>query len=126
MISRKEANAAAEQVLAFERRRLVELQNARAPRVPAFLRVRGLSSLEPRDRAALLRRAQSNVLAKGWFVFWAAAWFAGVAISWYLTQDGQSSLGPLWVGVAGVGVVVLRYGFVRRELSRLVSESTSG
>lgn len=121
MISKEKAIAAAEEILAMERGRLIELQNARAPRVPDWLRVHGLSSLEPRHQAALLREAEKAVQATWAFYAWGVAWVTSVAIVWYLSSAGQPTFGLLWAIAPALGVLGLRSWFIRRALSRLVS-----
>ncbi len=93
MINKEKAIAAAEEILAIERSRLIELQNARAPRVPASLRVHGLSSLEPRHQAALLREAEKTVQAAWALYAWAVAWVTSVAIVWYFSSAGHATFG---------------------------------
>ncbi len=125
MISKEKAIAAAEEILESERTRLVELQNARAPRVPGSLRVPGLSSLEPRHQAALLREAEKNVQLKWAFKAWAGAWVISVAIVWYFTSAGQPTFGLLWAIAPALGVLGLRSWFIRRELSQLLTSTVS-
>jgi len=125
MIEKEKAIAAAEEILDIERSRLVELQNARAPRVPASLWVRGLSSLEPRHQAALLREAEKTVQAAWAFNAWAVAWITSVAIVWYFSSAGQATFGLLWATAPALGVLGLRRWFIRRALSRLVSAPSS-
>lgn len=121
MISKEKAIAAAEEILAMERGRLIELQNASAPRVPGWLRVHGLSSLEPRHQAALLREAEKAVHATWAFYAWGLAWVTSFAIVWYLASAGQPTFGLLWAIAPALGVFGLRSWFIRRALSRLVS-----
>lgn len=125
MINKEKAIAAAEEILAIERSRLIELQNVRAPRVPASLRVLGLSSLEPRHQAALLREAEKTVQRAWAFNAWALAWVTSVAIVWYFSSSGKASFGLLWAIAPALGVLGLRSWFIRRALSRLVSEPIS-
>lgn len=121
MISREKAIAAAEEIIATERRRLNEIQNAGAPRVPAFLRVPGLSFLEPRHQAALLRRAEKNVEAKWSYRLWCLALIAGISVTWYVARDSEFTFGPLWVLAPVFGVFLLRRLFVRSELRALAA-----
>lgn len=125
MIDKQKAIAAAEEILAIERSRLVELQNARAPLVPASLRVHGLSSLEPRYQAVLLREAENTVQAAWAFNAWAVAWLTSVAIVWYFSSTGQTTFGLLWAIAPALGVLGLRRWFIRRALTRLVSAPIS-
>lgn len=125
MISKEKAIAAAEEILAMERSRLAVLQNAHAPRVPGSLRVRGLSSLEPRHQAALVREAEKNVQARWAFKAGAAAWVTSVAIVWYFSSADQATLGLLWQIAPLLGVLGLRRWFIRRELSCLLSAPIS-
>jgi hypothetical protein len=125
MIDREKAMAAAEEILAFERSRLADTQNANAPKVPAGLRVSGLSALEPRHQAALIREAEKSVQGKWSFQVWGMAWVASVAIVWYSSSTGQHAFGLLWAMAPALGVHGIRNWFIRRELRRLVSGSTS-
>ena len=120
MISKEKAIAAAEEILAMERSRLIELQNARAPRVPYWFRVHGLSALEARDQAALLREAQKAVQATWAFYAWGLAWITSVAVVWYLSSAGQPTFSLIWAFAPALGVLGLRSWFIRRALSRLV------
>lgn len=123
MISREKAIAAAEEMLAIERSRLIELQNANAPKVPYWARVHGLSSLDPRHQAALLRDAKKTVRATWAFYAWGVAWVTSVAIVWHLSSVGQPTVGLLWAIAPGLGVFGLRSWFIRQALGRLVSAS---
>lgn len=125
MISKEKAIAAAEEILATERSRLADLQNAHAPQVPASLRVPGLSYLEPRHQAALLRAAEKRVQVKWAFIAWAAAWLASVAIVWYFSSASKSTFGLLWAIAPALGILGFRSWFIRRELTRLLSAPTS-
>lgn len=125
MISKEKAIAAAEEILAIERSRLTELQNARAPRVSALLRVHGLSSFEPRHQAALLREAEKTVQAAWPFYAWAVAGVTSVAIVWRFSSAGQPAFGLLWAFAPAIGLLGLRSWFIRRALSRLVSAPIS-
>ena len=121
MISKEKAIAAAEEILAMERSRLIELQNARAPRVPNWLRVHGLSALEPRHQAALLREAEKAVQATWALYAWGLAWITSVAIVWCLSSPGQPTFSLIWAFAPALGVFGLRSWFIRRALSLLVS-----
>ena len=125
MINKEKATAAAEEILALERSRLVEIQNARAPRVPTSLRVRGLALLEPRHQAALLREAKKTVQGRWALQAWAVAWLTSVAIAWHLSSAGQTTFGLAWVAAPALGVFGLRTWFIRQELIRLVSAQSS-
>lgn len=126
MINKDEAVAAAEEIVALERERLAEIQDARAPRVPVWLRVSSLSSLEPRHQTTILREAEKTVQGKGSFRVWAVAWVATIGLVWYFLNSGQHSLGSLWALAPALGVFGIRGWFVRRELSRLISAGKSG
>lgn len=126
MISKEKAAVAAEELLAIERGRLAEIQNTSAPKVPVWLWVDGLSSLEPRHRAALLREAERVVQGGMAFQAWAVAWVASIAIAWYFSSSGQPTLRPLLAFAPAIGVLGLRRWFVRRELKRLVASPSCG
>ena len=121
MISKEKAIAAAEEILAMERSRLIELQNARAPRIPDWFWVHGLSALELRHQAGLLREAKKAVRATWAFYAWWFAWITSVAVLWCLSSAGQPTFSLIWVFAPALGVLGLRSWFVRRALSRLVS-----
>jgi hypothetical protein len=119
MISKDKAEAAAEEIISLERKRLADAQDARAPHIPTGLRVDGLSSLAPRHQAALLREAKRTVGRRS-LKFWAAAWAASVMLVWCLTKSDHAAWAvcafvPVFVGLA------IRTWFIRRELKRLVS-----
>jgi len=121
MISKEKAIAAAEEILAIERSRLIERQNARAPRVPDWFRVHGLSALERRHQAALLREPKKAVKATWALYAWGLAWITSVASVWYLSSPGLPTFSLIWAFAPALGVLGLRSCFIRRALSRLVS-----
>jgi hypothetical protein len=125
MIDREKATAAAEEILTIERSRIADAQNANAPKVPLGLRITGLSALEPRHQAALIREAERAVDRKWSFQAWAIAWVASVAILWYLSSIGQQAFGLIWAMTPALGVLGIRHWFLRRELRRVVLGSTS-
>ena len=125
MINKDKAIAAAEEILAVERRRVNEQQNEKAALIPVSLRVHGLSSLEPRHQAALMREAEKTVHAKWALKAWAVAWVASISIVWFFSSSDQSKFGLLWVITPALGVLWLRHWFIRRELNRLVSSTIS-
>ena len=125
MIDREKAIAAAEEILEFERSRLADAQNASAPRVPLALRVNGLSELEPRHQAALIREAERAVQRKWSFQAWGVAWLASVVIVWYASSIGQQAFGLVWAMAPALGVLGIRNWFIRRELRRVISGPSS-
>jgi hypothetical protein len=126
MISKEVAAAAAEEIIALERARLAEIQDAKALHIPMLLRVEGLSTMAPRHQAALLREADRGFERKLSFWAWVLAWLASIAIVWYYSQAGTSSTPLLWAFMPAVGVLSIRRWFQSRELQRLLSVRTAG
>ena len=126
MISKEVAAAAAEKIIALERARLAEIQDARAPRIPVPLRVEELSSLAPRHQAALVREAERVMERRLSYWAWAFAWLASIAIVWYFSRSDQRTPQLLWSFAPAIGVLGIRRWFQRRELKRLASARSTG
>lgn len=116
MITKEQAEQAAEEILAYERKDLVEAKNSQARRVPWQYRVAGLTRLQPYEQEQFFQEAVTKSLSQP--VYWAASifWFVGIAALWYwlLWPSGT----PLIVAavIAAVGALVIRTTVVRSLL----------
>lgn len=116
MITKEQAEQAAEEILAYERKDLVEAKNSKARRVPWQYRVAGLTRLQPYEQEQFFQEAVTKSLSQP--VYWAASivWFVGIAALWYwlLWPSGT----PLIVAavIAAVGALVIRTTVVRSLL----------
>jgi len=121
MITKESANSLADEVIANERTRIADDQDAKATRIPLTLRVDGLLRLAPRHQAELLHIASKAVNQNLAFQLAGVVWVASVALLWYFVQPVERTLMPTWTLTPLLGVLVIRRWFVRKELKHLVS-----
>ena len=124
MLTPTQAETVAEELLSQQRRAEIEAKNAVARRVPFVYYVRGLNSLEPWERAELVRQSTQRIgsqwkatlltlcLVGASFVAW---WMAGL-----FSRSGVSPV--LFIVLCGAVVYLPRAYFVRQEVRRRLRE----
>jgi hypothetical protein len=121
MIDKERAVGAAEEILASERHRLAEIQNARAAKVPSWARVPGFDLLEPRHQAAIYRCAERTVQRNTAFQALSVGWLLSMALTWYFAPDDGAAYATAIAMLGVIGVFALRAVFIRPVIRRLLT-----
>jgi hypothetical protein len=115
---------AAERIVADAQRERDEAADARAPRVPFYLRVKGLSNFPPRKQAELMAVAQREARASPPVALAGLGAFLGVLSGlWSWRTTGDPAALKLWAAVLPL-VSVVWLAAVRRALADAVRRAT--
>ena len=119
MLTKEQAVAVGDEVLAQQRRDLLESKNRRARRVGWVYQVPGLSARQPFEQAEMFVEAGRRVAKSVPYWSVAMSWLCLTATTWYWATPGDA-LSPLFAAAAVLGIQWFRIAFVRKQLTQLV------
>jgi Flp pilus assembly protein TadB len=124
LLTPTQAETIAEELLSRQRRAETEAKNAVARRVPFVYYVRGLNSLEPWERAEVVRQSTQRIGNQWKPTLLTLCLIGVVCLAWWMAGlFGRSGAPPvLLVVLCGAVVYLPRAYFVRQEVRRRLRE----